>query len=110
LVAAGADGASGLVLAYDQRLVVEDLSLAIPPGRVTVIVGPNACGKSTLLRALARLLTPKAGTVHLDGRQIHQMPTRDVATRLGILPQSPIAPEGLTVADLVGRGRYPHQR
>jgi iron complex transport system ATP-binding protein len=76
------------VLAYDQRLVVEDLSLAIPRAG-SVIVEPNACGKSTLLRALARLLIPKAGTVHLDGRQIHQMPSRDVATRLGILPQSP---------------------
>ena len=99
-----------LRLAYDQRLVVDGLSLAIPPGQVTVIVGPNACGKSTLLRALARLLKPQGGTVLLDGRSIYRTPTKEVATRLGILPQSPIAPEGLTVADLVGRGRYPHQR
>ncbi|MBW3574582.1 MAG: ABC transporter ATP-binding protein [Actinobacteria bacterium] len=99
-----------LRLAYDQRLVVQGLSLTIPPGKVTVIVGPNACGKSTLLRALARLLKPKAGAVHLDGQHIYKMPTKVVATRLGILPQSPIAPEGLTVADLVARGRYPHQR
>lgn len=99
-----------LRLAYDQRLVVDGLSLAIPPGRITVIVGPNACGKSTLLRALARLLKPRGGTVHLDGQSIYRTPTREVATRLGILPQSPIAPEGLTVADLVARGRYPHQR
>ena len=99
-----------LRLAYDARLVVDGLSLAIPPGRVTVIVGPNACGKSTLLRALARLLKPRGGTVLLDGRSIYRMPTKEVATRLGILPQSPIAPEGLTVVDLVGRGRYPHQR
>lgn len=99
-----------LRLAYDQRLVVDGLSMAIPPGKVSVIVGPNACGKSTLLRALARLLKPRGGTVHLDGRSIYRTPTKEVATLLGILPQSPVAPEGLTVADLVARGRYPHQR
>jgi len=102
--------AEGLRLAYDERIVVHDLSMAIPPGRVSVVVGPNACGKSTLLRALARLLKPKAGAVYLDGHAIAKLPTREVATRLGILPQSPIAPEGLTVADLVARGRNPHQR
>lgn len=97
-------------LAYDERLVVDDLSLMIPPGRITVIVGANACGKSTLLRGLARLLKPRDGAVLLDGKSIFRLPSRIVATRLGILPQSPIAPEGLTVADLVARGRYPHQR
>ncbi len=96
-----------LRLAYDARLVVDGLSLAIPPGKITVIVGPNACGKSILLRALARLLKPQAGSVHLDGRHIYKMPTKEVATRLGILPQSPIAPEGLTVADLVGSRSLP---
>ncbi|NNN29002.1 ABC transporter ATP-binding protein [Streptomyces sp. S3(2020)] len=101
--------AEGLRLAYDDRVVVEDLDVLIPTGRVTAIVGANACGKSTLLRALARLLTPKAGTVHLDGRSVHSMPTRLLAQQLGILPQSPLAPEGLTVIDLVGRGRSPHQ-
>ncbi|MEV0964398.1 ABC transporter ATP-binding protein [Streptomyces sp. NPDC049910] len=101
--------ARGLRLAYDDRIVVEDLDVAIPPGRVTVIVGANACGKSTLLRALARLLRPRAGAVHLDGRSVHSIPTRELARRLGILPQSPVAPEGLTVIDLVGRGRSPHQ-
>ncbi|MCT2586401.1 ABC transporter ATP-binding protein [Actinophytocola gossypii] len=101
--------ADGLRLAYDDRVVVPDLSLTVPEGRISVIVGANACGKSTLLRALARLLTPKAGSVHLDGRSIHGMPTRDVARRLGILPQAPVAPEGLTVIDLVTRGRSPHQ-
>jgi iron complex transport system ATP-binding protein len=101
--------AEGLRLAYDERVVAHDLSVAIPPERISVIVGPNACGKSTLLRALARLLQPKAGTVYLDGRAITKLPTREVATRLGILPQSPVAPEGLTVADLVARGRNPHQ-
>jgi iron complex transport system ATP-binding protein len=101
--------AEGLHLAYDDRVVVEDLSLLVPPGEITVIVGPNACGKSTLLRALARLLTPRAGTVYLDGRAVHQTPTRQVARQLGILPQAPVAPEGLTVVDLVTRGRSPHQ-
>ena len=101
--------AEDLCLAYDDREVVTDLSVTIPSGKITVIVRPNACGKSTLLRALARLLKPRRGTVLLDGTSIHKLPTREVATRLGILPQSPVAPEGITVADLVGRGRYPHQ-
>ncbi|MFI1016707.1 ABC transporter ATP-binding protein [Streptomyces sp. NPDC020965] len=101
--------AEGLRLAYDDRIVVDDLDVAVPPGRITAIVGANACGKSTLLRALARLLTPRAGSVQLDGRSVHSIPTRELAQRLGILPQSPVAPEGLTVIDLVGRGRSPHQ-
>ncbi|MER6915121.1 ABC transporter ATP-binding protein [Streptomyces sp. NPDC000594] len=101
--------AAGLRLAYDDRVVVHDLDVALPSGRVTAIVGANACGKSTLLRALARLLAPAAGAVHLDGRSLHAIPTRELAQRLGILPQSPVAPEGLTVIDLVGRGRSPHQ-
>jgi iron complex transport system ATP-binding protein len=102
--------AEDLSLGYDGRPVVEGLSVVIPEGRVTVIVGANACGKSTLLRGLARLLRPWAGQVLLDGHDIRRLPTRDVATKLGILPQQPIAPEGITVADLVGRGRHPHQR
>ena len=101
--------AEGLRLAYDDRVVIDGLDLRVPPGRISVIVGANACGKSTLLRALARLLAPKAGTVLLDGRSVHAMPTRQVAKRLGILPQSPVAPDGLTVVDLVTRGRSPHQ-
>ncbi|MGH9153331.1 MAG: ABC transporter ATP-binding protein [Acidimicrobiales bacterium] len=98
-----------LRLAYDHTEVVSDLSVAIPPGKITVIVGANACGKSTLLRALARLLKPKAGAVHLDGHDIQRLATKEVARRLGILPQQPVAPEGLSVADLVARGRAPHQ-
>src|SRR5262245_59988432 len=101
--------AEGLRLGYDGRTVVDGLDLEIPPGQVSVIVGANACGKSTLLRALARLLAPRAGVVHLDGRSIHALPTKQVARLLGILPQAPIAPDGLTVRDLVGRGRAPHQ-
>src|SRR5438445_11623967 len=93
-----------LRVAYHDRVVIDGLDLKIPPGKITVIVGANACGKSTLLRTLARLLTPREGAVYLDGRSIHELPTRQVAQRLGILPQSPVAPEGMTVADLVGRG------
>lgn len=96
-------------LGYGDRDIVPSLTVAIPPGRITVIVGPNACGKSTLLRAMARLLPPTSGAVLLDGRSIQEVPTKEVAAVLGILPQSPSAPEGITVADLVGRGRYPHQ-
>jgi iron complex transport system ATP-binding protein len=102
--------AEGLTLAYDEVEVARDLSVDIPTGKITCIVGANACGKSTLLRALARLLKPKAGVVLLDGESIHRLSTKVVATRLGILPQSPIAPEGITVADLIARGRYPHQK
>jgi len=102
--------AQSLSLAYDQRVVVHDLSLSIPHEAVTVIVGANACGKSTLLRGLARLISPRTGTVLLDGQDIHRLPTREVATRLGVLPQQPISPEGISVADLVARGRHPHQR
>jgi ABC-type cobalamin/Fe3+-siderophores transport system ATPase subunit len=102
--------ASGLSLSYGGRVVVPDLDVSIPTGQITVIVGANACGKSTLLRGLGRLLKPVGGSVVLDGRDIHSMPTRQVATRLGLLPQTPTAPDGITVADLVGRGRFPHQR
>ena len=98
-----------LHLGYRDRKIVHDLSVKIPPHRFTVIVGANACGKSTLLRGLARLLAPTEGTVLLDGKSIHQMPTRDVAQRMGLLPQTPVAPQSILVADLVGRGRYPHQ-
>ncbi len=102
--------AEGLALSYGSRLIVPDLDVAIPSGQITVIVGANACGKSTLLRGLGRLLKPVAGSVLLDGRDIHSRPTREVATRLGLLPQTPTAPDGITVSDLVGRGRFPHQR
>jgi iron complex transport system ATP-binding protein len=101
--------AAGLDLAYGERQIVSGLDLTLPPGKLTVIVGANACGKSTLLRGLARLLTPARGAVYLDGKPIHQLPTREVATMLGVLPQSPVAPDAISVTDLVGRGRYPHQ-
>lgn len=98
-----------LTLAYGDRPVIENLALQIPPGEVTVIVGANGCGKSTLLRALARVLRPQAGTVLLDGGDIRAAHTKDVARRVALLPQSPIAPDGISVADLVARGRHPHQ-
>ncbi len=100
----------GVTLGYADRTVVEGFDLAVPPGRITCIVGANACGKSTLLRSMARLLTPRAGRVLLDGKDLHRMPTKEVARVLGLLPQTPVAPEGIAVADLVSRGRHPHQR
>ena len=102
--------AEDLTLAYDGRTVAEDLGVVIPDRSFTVIVGPNACGKTTLLRALSRMLKPRTGSVFLDGAAIASYPAKEVARRLGLLPQSSIAPEGITVADLVARGRYPHQR
>ncbi|WP_307858151.1 ABC transporter ATP-binding protein [Cellulomonas fulva] len=96
-------------IGYDERVVVHDMTLEVPTGKITTIVGANACGKSTLLRAMARLLKVKAGRVLLDGTPIDDLPSRQVATVLGLLPQTPVSPEGIAVADLVGRGRYPHQ-
>lgn len=96
-------------IGYDKRIISEDLSVAIPDESFTVIVGPNACGKSTLLRGLSRLLKPSAGQVVLDGADINSFKTKEVARRVGLLPQTSIAPDGITVADLVARGRYPHQ-
>jgi iron complex transport system ATP-binding protein len=101
--------ANGVTLAYDRRVVAESLDLDIPTDSFTVIVGPNACGKSTVLRALARLLEPNSGAVLLDGADIATYRSKEIAKRLGLLPQSSSAPDGITVADLVGRGRYPHQ-
>ncbi|WP_151770823.1 ABC transporter ATP-binding protein [Streptomyces abyssomicinicus] len=96
-------------IGYDKRIISEHLSVAIPDESFTVIVGPNACGKSTLLRSLTRLRKPSAGQVVLDGADINSYRTKEVARRVGLLPQTSIAPDGITVADLVARGRYPHQ-
>ncbi|MDA0265724.1 MAG: ABC transporter ATP-binding protein [Cyanobacteria bacterium] len=98
-----------LTLAYDGNVIIQGLDLAIPQGQITTLVGPNGCGKSTLLRGMARLLKPKGGTVYLEGDAIAHLPTKALAKRLGILPQSAVAPEGLTVRELVAQGRYPHQ-
>jgi iron complex transport system ATP-binding protein len=101
--------AESVTLAYDQRVIARDLSVAVPDRSFTVIVGPNACGKSTMLRALSRLLKPAQGKVLLDGRAIGSLPAKSVARTLGLLPQSSVAPDGITVSGLVARGRYPHQ-
>jgi iron complex transport system ATP-binding protein len=101
--------ARDLSAGYGERGVLRHLDLEVLDGELTVIVGPNACGKSTLLRSLARLLPPTGGEIVLDGKGIRRLPTKEVARRVGLLPQSSVAPEGITVADLVGRGRYPHQ-
>ena len=95
---------------YASRTISTEITLEIPPQSFTAIIGPNACGKSTLLRGLARLLKPNAGSVTLDGRSIHQLPAKAVARRLGLLPQTSEAPAGIRVADLVARGRFPHQK
>lgn len=99
-----------VTLGYDEQPIIDQMTVRIPDGKVTAIIGPNACGKSTLLRALARLLKPRSGAVLLDGDEIHRLKTKHVARRLGLLPQGPTAPEGILVADLVARGRTPHQR
>jgi iron-siderophore transport system ATP-binding protein len=101
--------ARDLTLGYTDTDVVSHLDLQVPDARITVIVGANASGNSTLLRGLARLLHPRGGEVRLDGTPMRDMRSIDVAKVLGFLPQSPVAPDGITVGDLVGRGRYPHQ-
>ncbi|MDO9456619.1 ABC transporter ATP-binding protein [Nocardioides sp.] len=103
-------GAENVTVGYGGAPVVSDLTVDVPDGKVTTIIGPNGCGKSTLLRTLARLLRPSSGRVRLDGEPISGIPTREISQRMALLPQSPIAPEGLLVRDLVGRGRHPHQR
>lgn len=97
-------------IGYDKRIISEQLSVQIPDESFTVIVGPNACGKSTMLRGLSRLLKPSTGQVILDGEDIHSYKAKEVARRIGLLPQSSIAPDGITVADLVARGRHPYQK
>lgn len=101
--------AERLALAYDGANIIHDLNVTIPAKQITALVGPNGCGKSTLLRGLSRLLKPRTGAVFLDGKAIHQIPTKQLATQIGVLPQSPVAPDGLTVHELVSQGRYPHQ-
>lgn len=99
-----------LVSGYGRTTIVDGVDIAFPPGRISVIVGANACGKSTLLKTVARLLEAQSGAVILDGTRIDRIPTKELARTLGLLPQQPVAPEGIVVADLVGRGRHPHQK
>lgn len=98
-----------LSLSYGKNRIIDSMNLQIPEGQITVFIGSNGCGKSTLLRSMARLLQPESGAILLDGDAIQKMPTKQVAARLSILPQGPVAPEGLTVRQLVKQGRYPHQ-
>ena len=99
-----------LAVAYDENLVVDDLDMQIPQGKITSIIGPNGCGKSTVLKAVGRILKPRNGVVYLNGDDIHRLTTKEVAQKMAILPQSPQAPAGLTVGELVAYGRFPYQR
>jgi len=101
---------TGLNIGYDERLIVKDLNVAIPQGKITALVGANGSGKSTILKTMARLMNPSAGAVLLDGKSIHKQSTREVAKQLAILPQNPTAPDGLTVSELVSYGRFPYQK
>ena len=98
-----------LALGYSERDIITNLDLQIAPGKISVIVGANACGKSTLLKSMSRLIIPREGKVIVDGKEVHRTPAKELAPTLGLLPQSPIAPKGITVVDLVGRGRNHHQ-
>jgi iron complex transport system ATP-binding protein len=99
-----------LSIAYEEKLIVKGLDVCIPKGKITTIIGPNGCGKSTLLKAVGRILKPKDGIVYLNGEDIHNLTTREIAQKMAILPQSPQAPSGLTVGELVAYGRFPHQK
>ncbi|MRX71254.1 ATP-binding cassette domain-containing protein [Bacillus lacus] len=101
--------AEGISAGYDHKTILQDVSISIPSNKISIIIGANGCGKSTLLKTMARLIKPASGKVTLGGKSIHKIPPKQLARVLGLLPQSPIIPEGITVADLVGRGRYPHQ-
>ncbi|MFF2483886.1 ABC transporter ATP-binding protein [Paenibacillus sp. NPDC058071] len=101
---------SNLDIAYDDRLIVQNLNVAIPQGKITALVGSNGSGKSTILKTMARLMNPAKGSVLLDGKSIHKQSTKEVAKQLAILPQNPTAPDGLTVSELVAYGRFPYQK
>ncbi|HEX6922766.1 MAG TPA: ABC transporter ATP-binding protein [Bacillales bacterium] len=101
---------NGLDIAYAQSLIVENLNISIPAGKITALVGPNGSGKSTILKTMSRLMKPKAGSVLLDGKALHEQSTKEIAKQLAILPQNPTVPEGLTVSELIGYGRFPHRK
>lgn len=101
--------ANSLVTGYDKKIIIDGIDIKIPSNKISVIIGANACGKSTLLKTLVRLIKPKSGNVLIDGKKITEIPTKKLAQTIGLLPQSPIVPEGITVVDLVTRGRFPYQ-
>lgn len=101
---------SELDISYEDRLIVQNLNIAIPQGKITALVGANGSGKSTILKTMARIMNPARGNVLLDGKSIHKQSTKDVAKQLAILPQNPTAPDGLTVSELVSYGRFPYQK
>lgn len=101
--------AKNIVTGYDKKIIIDGIDITIPSNKISVIIGANACGKSTLLKILARLIKPKSGDVIIDGKKITSMPSKELAKVLGLLPQSPVVPEGITVSDLVSRGRFPYQ-
>ena len=98
-----------LTLSYGDTIIINELDLKIPKGEITVFIGGNGCGKSTLLRSIARLLKPQTGSILLEGDAISKLSTKEIARKMAILPQAPVAPEGLTVLQLVKQGRYPYQ-
>ncbi|NFE18934.1 ABC transporter ATP-binding protein [Clostridium botulinum] len=99
-----------LDIAYEDTLIVKELNMQIPKGKITSIIGANGCGKSTILKAVGRILKPKKGVVHLSGQDISKLSTKEIAKKMAILPQNPTAPTGLTVSELVAYGRFPHQK
>lgn len=99
-----------LDIAYEDTLIVKELNMQIPKGKITSIIGANGCGKSTILKAVGRILKPKNGLVHLSGQDISKLSTKEIAKKMAILPQNPTAPSGLTVSELVAYGRFPHQK
>lgn len=101
--------AENIVAGYEHKTVIQNVSLAIPDNKISVFIGANGCGKSTLLKTMARLIKPTSGHIRIDGRALDKIPSKQLARVIGLLPQSPIVPEGISVADLVGRGRFPHQ-
>lgn len=101
--------ASNIVAGYDNKIILDDITITIPANKISVIIGANACGKSTLLKTLARLIKPVSGDILLEDKKIRDIPSKQLAKVLGLLPQSPVVPEGIAVGDLVGRGRFPYQ-
>lgn len=99
-----------LSIGYEEQIIIESLNLAIPSGKITSIIGPNGCGKSTILKTLGRIMKKKSGMVYLDGTDLDTIPTKEIARKMAVLPQTPVAPSGLTVKELVSYGRFPHQK